>query len=169
MRRSLGEPDPFRLRYRGGDCGDRGTIIREKMERSAAIDFIRCELGEKAPSQDRAQFVEVAETEVMSLHEGNFARYRVLPSHIPRAAGWRGAEPSTSALEKLSQSHLSVNELPPVDLARVRPAMRWATRLCNLLLGIESRTTVLLRHEGLHSSRSSFAKPLLSTLCSALA
>ena len=90
VRRSLGEPDPFRLRYRALIAEIVGTIIRNGMDRTAAIDFIRREAREKAPSEDRARLVEVAETEVMSLHEGNFARYRVRPLeyHAWRAA-WR--------------------------------------------------------------------------------
>ena len=88
VRRSLGEPDPFRLRYRALIAEIVGAIIRERMDRTAAIDFIRREVGEKAPSQDRARLVEIAETEVMSLHEGNFARYRVRPSEYH---AWREA------------------------------------------------------------------------------
>jgi hypothetical protein len=32
------------------------------------------------PQEDRPHFVEVVETELMSLHEGNIARYRLRPS-----------------------------------------------------------------------------------------
>ncbi len=90
VRRSLGEPDPFRLRYRALIAEIVSTIIRRGMDRAAAIAFIRREAEEKAPPEDRARLVEVAETEVMSLHEGNFARYRVRPSeyHAWRAS-WR--------------------------------------------------------------------------------
>ena len=90
VRRSLGEPDPFRLRYRTLLAEMVGTIIREGMGRTAAIAFIRSAVVEKTPSEDQARLVEIAETEVMSLHEGNFARYRVRPSeyHAWQAA-WR--------------------------------------------------------------------------------
>lgn len=88
VRRSLGEPDPFRLRYRALIAEIVGTIIRKRMGRTAAIAFVRREAGEKAPPEDRARLVEVAETEVMSLHEGNFARYRVRPSEFN---AWRTA------------------------------------------------------------------------------
>ncbi len=66
------------------------TIIRRGMDRAAAIEFIRREAAEKAPPEDRARLVEVAETEIMSMHDGNFARYRVRPSeyHAWRAS-WR--------------------------------------------------------------------------------
>ena len=53
VRQILGEPDPFRLRY-------------------------------------REQLRELAEAELTSLHEGNFARYRIRPSEF--AAWWQAWE-----------------------------------------------------------------------------
>lgn len=85
--RSLGDPDPFRLRLRELIAQIVGTIIREGMDREAAIRFIRREV-EQAAAEDRARLIEVTETEIMSLHEGNFARYRVRPSEY---AAWRAA------------------------------------------------------------------------------
>ena len=63
------------------------TIIREKMDREAVIGFIRRE-AERTAAEDRARLIEVVETEIMSLHEGNFARYRVRPSEY---AAWRAS------------------------------------------------------------------------------
>ena len=80
VRRSLGDPDPFRLRYRETLVEMVAAIISAGMDRRAAIDFIRREVDEKAPAEDRKRLVELVETEVMSLHEGNFARYHVQPS-----------------------------------------------------------------------------------------
>jgi hypothetical protein len=37
---------------------------------------------EKIDADDRAHFIEVVETELMSLHEGNFARYQIRPSEF---------------------------------------------------------------------------------------
>ncbi|MGC3989599.1 MAG: hypothetical protein QM796_07965 [Chthoniobacteraceae bacterium] len=87
VRRSLGEPDPFRLRYRELIASMVGTLIREQMDRGRAIQFIRRE-AERVPTEDRARLIEIAETEIMSLHEGNFARYRVRPSEYE---AWRAA------------------------------------------------------------------------------
>jgi hypothetical protein len=36
--------------------------------------------AKQLPETDRARFIEVLEMELLSLHEGNFARYRILPS-----------------------------------------------------------------------------------------
>jgi hypothetical protein len=87
VRRSLGEPDAFRLRYRESITHIVSTIIRERMNREAAIAFIRREAAQ-APTEDRARLIEVAETEIMSLHAGNFARYRVRPAEYE---AWRAA------------------------------------------------------------------------------
>jgi hypothetical protein len=86
VRRSLGEPDPFRLRHRALIMSVVGNIIRERMNRASAIDLIRREVEQNVPHKERARLVEVIETEIMSLHEGNFARYRVRPSEF---RSWR--------------------------------------------------------------------------------
>lgn len=39
---------------------------------------------EDVPQEDQARFIEVVETEVMSLHEGNIARYRLRPAEYQR-------------------------------------------------------------------------------------
>jgi hypothetical protein len=89
VRRSLGEPDPFRLRYRESITRIVSTIIRERMNRETAITFIRREAAQ-ARAEDRARLIEVVETEIMSLHAGNFARYRVRPSEYEAwRASWR--------------------------------------------------------------------------------
>lgn len=86
VRRSLGEPDPFRLRYRVQIAETVAAIVRGKMNKQAANAFIREHAGEAMPEADRARFIEVVEIEIMSLHEGNIARYRVRPSEYE---AWR--------------------------------------------------------------------------------
>ncbi len=88
VRRSLGEPDTFRLHYRTQIMMAVSNVIRERMDRVAAIAFIRRDVEQNAPSEDRARLVEIIETELMNLHEGNFARYRVRPSEFQ---SWRDA------------------------------------------------------------------------------
>jgi Fic family protein len=80
MRRSLGEPDPFRLRYRTIVIETVAEVVRNSMDRKAAIAFIKQRAIEDVPLEDQARFIEVVETEVMSLHDGNIARYRLRPS-----------------------------------------------------------------------------------------
>jgi hypothetical protein len=80
VRQSLGEPDPFRLRYRTLVSEIIVEIVRDGMDKKAAAAFIKQRAVEGVPQEDRARFVEVVETEVMSLHEGNIARYRLRPA-----------------------------------------------------------------------------------------
>lgn len=90
VRQSLGEPDPFRLRYRALIGEVVAAVVRAGMDRKAAIARVRQSAAEQVPSADQARFVEVVETEIMSLHEGNIARYRLRPAEY-RAwrEGWR--------------------------------------------------------------------------------
>ena len=88
VRQSLGEPDPFRLRYRAMIVETVGKIIRNHMDRKAAAAFIKQRAVDNVPQEDRARFIEVTETEIMSLHEGNIARYRLRPSEYQT---WREA------------------------------------------------------------------------------
>ncbi len=79
---SLSEPDPFRLRYRERLVKAVSEIVRKPMDKKSAIAFIRQQASENITFEDAAKFIEVAETELMSLHEGNFARYRLRPSEF---------------------------------------------------------------------------------------
>ena len=88
VQRSLGEPDPFRLRHRVLIAETVATILRGAMGRDAAIELIRREATAKMPDEDRARFVEEVETDLLSLHDGNFARFRVRPSEY---YAWRSA------------------------------------------------------------------------------
>ena len=46
--------------------------------------------AEQVSPADRARFVEVVETELMGLHEGNIARYRLPPAEYQTwRQGWR--------------------------------------------------------------------------------
>jgi len=83
---SLGEPDPFRLRYRQWMADLIGEIVRGGMDKKAAIACIRRKATEKVPAADQARFAELIEIELMGLHEGNIARYRLRPSQYQ---AWR--------------------------------------------------------------------------------
>ncbi len=80
VRQSLGEPDPFRLRYRTLVANIVTEIVNAGMDKKHATAFIKQHAIEDVPQEDRARFIEVVETEAMSLHEGNIARYRLRPS-----------------------------------------------------------------------------------------
>ncbi len=73
---SLGEPDPFRLRYREQMTAIIQQIVREKMDKKKAHDSIEFQKT-FIPLEDRNKFVEIVETELIRLHEGNIARYKI--------------------------------------------------------------------------------------------
>lgn len=80
VRQSLGEPDPFRLRYRQMLHDVIAEVVRGGLDRQAAIRHIRRHATETVPGEDRGRFSEIVETELMALHEGNIARYHLRPS-----------------------------------------------------------------------------------------
>lgn len=82
---SLGEPDPFRLRYRT-QIGElvRGVVLA-RMDKSEAVRWIANQAEEKMEKEHRAQMAEVVERELGGLHEGNIARYRLRPGEF---AAW---------------------------------------------------------------------------------
>jgi hypothetical protein len=89
VRRSLGEPDPFRMRYREQIAAAVVEVLRSRLDKKAATACAR-QSSAAVPESDRARFIEIVETELMSLHEGNIARYRIRPSEFRDwQVGWR--------------------------------------------------------------------------------
>ena len=79
IRQSLGEPDPFMLTHRNHIRSLITKIISENITLAKASANIATEAG-KLPESERAKLTESVETELMSLHEGNFALYMERPS-----------------------------------------------------------------------------------------
>ena len=86
IRQSLGEPDPFRLKYRDALRTVVAEIVRAGMDRKAAAAHITSWAHAHLEAPDRERFREIVETELLSLHEGNFARYQLRPAEF---AAWR--------------------------------------------------------------------------------
>lgn len=88
IRETLGEPDPFRLRYRQSLRDVIAEVVRGGHSKTVAVRYIRDYAAINIPEDDRNRFVEIAETELMALHEGNIARYRLRPSEF---SAWQDA------------------------------------------------------------------------------
>ena len=86
VRQSLGEPDPFRLQHREELREVVGAVVRAAMDQDQANSYINNWTSEHIDQQNRGRFREIAERELMGLHEGNFARYWVRPSEF---AAWQ--------------------------------------------------------------------------------
>ena len=82
VQQSLGEPDPFRMRYRTSLREVVGEVIRGRMDKKQATVHVSAWAREHVDLQGRERFREVAERELLGLHEGNFARYRIRPSEF---------------------------------------------------------------------------------------
>lgn len=79
IRQSLGEPDRFRMKYRDEIREAVGHIVSNAMGKAEASNAVKIQ-AQKLPEEDQAKFIEVVETELLGLHEGNFVRYRIKPS-----------------------------------------------------------------------------------------
>lgn len=86
VRQSLSEPDPFRLRHRDALRAVVAEVVRARMDRKTAVGHIAEWTAANIEAADREAFREVAETELLGLHEGNFARYAIRPGEF---AAWR--------------------------------------------------------------------------------
>ena len=88
VRQSLGEPDPFRQRYREALRQLVGDVVRRHMDRKQAAAYMVDWVRDNIEEQDRPAFREIAESDLLSLHEGNFARLGVRQSEF---AAWQTA------------------------------------------------------------------------------
>jgi hypothetical protein len=86
VRQSLGEPDPFRLRYREQLRELIAELVRARVGRKDAVARIAAWSKKEIDPGDHKRFAEIAEGELIGLHEGNFARYRIRPSEF---VAWR--------------------------------------------------------------------------------
>jgi DNA-binding transcriptional ArsR family regulator len=83
VRQSLGEPDPFRFRHRAALRQIIGEVVRGRMDKKAAAAYIANWVQKNGILEtERGNFRDMAESELVSLHEGNFARYQIRPSEF---------------------------------------------------------------------------------------
>ena len=88
VRQSLGDPDPFRMRHRTALREVIGAVVRGCMDKKQAAVHVGVWSQEHVAEHEHERFREIAERELLSLHERNFARYRVRPSEF---AAWQEA------------------------------------------------------------------------------
>lgn len=81
IKQTVGEPDPIRVKYRSEIKDIVKKVVTENHNRSKAITAIALN-SKKIPPEDQSKFVEAVETELLNLHEGNFARYWIKPSEF---------------------------------------------------------------------------------------
>jgi hypothetical protein len=77
VQQTLGEPDPFRLRYRDLTRQIVQTIVRNALDPAQAMEVMERTAKDSIAAEDRMRFYAVVETELNGLHEGNIVRYRL--------------------------------------------------------------------------------------------
>ncbi len=82
VQQSLGDPDPFRMRYRTQIRDFVTKVVQGCMDKREASGWISRNTTLKIEINARDRFIEVVETELSSLHEGNIARYRLRPAEF---------------------------------------------------------------------------------------
>lgn len=82
VRQSLGDPDPFRLKYRSQIGNLVREVVQEDQTAAKADETISHYVATEIPQEDREQFIATVEVELLSLHEGNIARYRLRPGEF---------------------------------------------------------------------------------------
>jgi len=83
VRQSLGEPDLFRLRHSKPIKQTVGDVVKGNLDRNAAREYvIDAASHEISNENERAKFTRLVETEIYSIHEGNFARYGITPGEF---------------------------------------------------------------------------------------
>jgi hypothetical protein len=82
VRQSLGDPDPFRLRHRAAIGEVIGEVVRSGMKKKMAVAHLKQWTESNIAAADRDEFKRAVENELIGLHEGNFARYRIMPGEF---------------------------------------------------------------------------------------
>ncbi len=85
-RQVLGEPDPFRLKYRQQMIALIRDIIQSCLNAREGIHYTQAWIENHIQLVDRVRFREVVETELLNLHAGNIARFRISTSEFEK---WR--------------------------------------------------------------------------------
>jgi len=80
VRQTLGEPDTFRLQYRDEFKTLVSYVVNKLLDTNAAYRYIVEWVSKNVVTEDQAEFQDKVEVELLSLHEGNFARYKIRPS-----------------------------------------------------------------------------------------
>lgn len=92
VRQTLGEPNTFRMRYRQELKTVVVEVVKLLLNKQHAYAHINTWVRDAIPEADQREFQENTETELLGLHEGNFARYQLRPSEFEQWQKiWQGA------------------------------------------------------------------------------
>ena len=82
IRQTIGDPDPFQIKY--GDSIEQvvGDIVRGRMDQRQALSHLRDWIARHIPDEDAELFQEHAERELLALHIGRIAGLRLNPTEF---------------------------------------------------------------------------------------
>lgn len=83
IQQAMGEPNLLKLKYRNAIQDIIRTIILEKVNGSLVVPRIQSLIETQGlPDPDSKQLFQIIENEILSLHNGNIARFRIRPSEF---------------------------------------------------------------------------------------
>lgn len=82
IRQAVGEPDLFKQQQRAKINEIVRSVVIGAMDQKTASEAIIHAATALGSPKEKERFVEVVSTEILSLHDGNFARYRIRPSEF---------------------------------------------------------------------------------------
>ncbi len=83
IQQAMGEPNLLKLKYRATLQDIIRTVILEKVAGPQVVHRIQSLLeNQKLPEADAAELFKLIETEVLNLHDGNVARFKIRPSEF---------------------------------------------------------------------------------------
>jgi len=90
IKEGVSEPNPFKVQYRDqlGQCVR--DVILNQFKKSQAPTYVAQWVTENIPAADQKQFQNMVEQELLNIHEGNYARYRLRPAEFSKwFKGWK--------------------------------------------------------------------------------
>ena len=84
IRQTVGEPDPFRMKFRTELHEVVAEVIRNRLNKSRAAKHIDSWTQQNIHLENQDQFRHAAERILLSVHSGNFARYRITQSEFSK-------------------------------------------------------------------------------------
>ncbi len=82
VRQVVGDPDPFRIKYRNLLREVVRTVVTGRMNQRQALAHLRDWIEQYIPAEDAELFREHAERELLALHEGRIAGFRLRPAEF---------------------------------------------------------------------------------------
>lgn len=90
IQQSMGEPDTYKIKYRLQIQEMIRSVVIENLSGDQLVSAIHQSIQNyHIPTEDAQRVFSLIETEIMSLHEGNIARFKIRPSEF---ASWKKAQ-----------------------------------------------------------------------------